>query len=43
VQVTIGRVDVRAVTAPAPRTRPDRERRPMMTLAEHLQAREGGR
>jgi hypothetical protein len=41
VQVTIGRVDVRAVTAPAPRTRPGRERRPMMTLAEHLQAREG--
>jgi hypothetical protein len=43
VQVTIGRVEVRAVTAPAPRTRPDRERQPMMTLAEHLQAREGGR
>jgi len=41
VQVTIGRVDVRAVTAPPARTRPGRERRPMMTLAEHLQAREG--
>jgi len=39
VQVTIGRVEVRAVPAPAPRTRPDGERRPMVTLAEHLQAR----
>ena len=43
VQVTIGRVEVRAVSAPAPRTRPDAERRPMITLAEHLQAREAGR
>jgi len=43
VQVTIGRVEVRAVPAPAPRTRSDGERRPMVTLAEHLQAREARR
>jgi hypothetical protein len=43
VQVTIGRVEVRAVPAPAPRTRPDGERRPMVTLADHLQARGGTR
>jgi hypothetical protein len=43
VQVTIGRVEVRAVPAPAPRTRPDGDRRPMVTLAEHLQARGGTR
>jgi hypothetical protein len=43
VQVTIGRVEVRAVPAPAPRTRPDGERRPMVTLTEHLQARGGRR
>jgi len=39
VQVTIGRVEVRAVPAAAPKTPSDRERRPMVTLAEHLQAR----
>jgi hypothetical protein len=43
VQVTIGRVEVRAVTAPGPGTRPGRDRRPMVTLAEHLQAREATR
>ncbi len=43
VHVTIGRVEVRAVTAPAALPRPDRERRPMVTLAEHLQAREARR
>jgi hypothetical protein len=43
VQVTIGRVEVRAVSAPPPRTRPDGERRPMVTLEEHLQARGGRR
>jgi hypothetical protein len=43
VQVTIGRVEVRAVPAAAPRTRSDGERRPMVTLAEHLQAREARR
>jgi hypothetical protein len=43
VQVTIGRVEVRAVPAPAPKTRPDGERRPMVTLADHLQARGGTR
>lgn len=43
VQVTIGRVEIRAVPAPAPRTRPGGERRPMVTLAEHLQARGGRR
>jgi hypothetical protein len=42
VQVTIGRVEVRAVTAPA--TEPlRRDRRPSLTLAEYLQAREAGR
>jgi hypothetical protein len=43
VQVTIGRVEVRAVIAPGPGTRPGRERRPMVTLADHLQAREATR
>jgi hypothetical protein len=43
VQVTIGRVEVRAVVAPGAVQQPERERRPTLTLAEYLQAREAGR
>jgi hypothetical protein len=43
VHVTIGRVEVRAVAAPAPARPAERERRPALTLAEYLQRREAGR
>jgi hypothetical protein len=43
VHVTIGRVEVRAVAAPAPARPAERERRPVLTLAEYLEGREAGR
>jgi hypothetical protein len=43
VHVTIGRVEVRAVVAQGAVQRPQPERRPTLTLAEYLQAREAGR
>jgi hypothetical protein len=43
VHVTIGRVEVRAVVAQGAVQRPVPERRPTLTLAEYLQAREAGR
>jgi hypothetical protein len=41
--VTIGRVDVRAVVAPAPAAQPKPRRQPRLTLEDYLRDANGGR
>jgi hypothetical protein len=43
IKITIGRVDVRAVTAPSAAPRPSSERRPQLSLDDYLHQRSGGR
>jgi hypothetical protein len=43
IRVSIGRIDVRAVTEPAPQTRPQKPTAPRLSLDDYLRMRAGGR